>query len=228
MCSSDLAIPTSKKEIFSTAADNQPGVEIHVLQGEREMANDNRTLGRFKLEGIPPAPRGVPQVEVTFDIDANGILSVSAKDLGTGKEQRITIEASSGLSEAEVERMRAEAEANAESDRATRELIDLKNQAEQTIYQTDKALEEHKDKLDEATVSAIESAKADLERAKEGKDAATLKASLEAFSKAAQKLGEVMYKAQQAEAGAEPAGSAPSGASKEADDIIDADFEVKN
>ncbi|RKY20534.1 MAG: molecular chaperone DnaK, partial [Planctomycetota bacterium] len=232
----NTTIPSSKKEIFSTAADNQPGVEIHVLQGDREMAGDNRTLGRFKLEGIPPAARGVPQVEVTFDIDANGILSVSAKDLGSGKEQRITIEAGSALSEDEINTMRAEAEANAETDKAARELIDLANQAEQTIYQTDKALEEHKDKLDEATIAAIESAKTELERAKDGDDAGALKQALEAFTQAAQKLGEVMYKAQQAEAGAQPdagagaeaAGSAPSGASKEADDIIDADFEIKN
>jgi molecular chaperone DnaK len=224
----NTTIPSSKKEIFSTAADNQPGVEIHVLQGEREMAADNRTLGRFKLEGIPPAPRGVPQIEVTFDIDANGILSVSAKDLGTGKEQRITIEASSGLSDAEIDRMREEAEANAETDKAARELIDLKNQAEQTVYQTDKALEEHKEKLDEETIGAIETAKAELERFKDGTDAAAIKTALEAFTKAAQKLGEVMYQAEQPEAGAEGAGSAPSEPSKEADDIIDADFEVKN
>jgi molecular chaperone DnaK len=224
----NTTIPSSKKEIFSTAADNQPGVEIHVLQGERELAADNRTLGRFKLEGIPPAPRGVPQVEVTFDIDANGILSVSAKDLGTGKEQRITIEANSGLSDAEIDRMREEAEANAETDKAARELIDLKNQAEQTIYQTDKALEEHKDKLDEETIGAIETAKAEVERVKDGTDAAAIKTALEAFSKAAQKLGEVMYQSEQPEAGAEAAGSAPSEPSKESDDIIDADFEVKN
>jgi len=143
----NTTIPTSKKEIFSTAADNQPGVEIHVLQGEREMARDNRTLGTFKLEGLPPAPRGVPQIEVTFDIDANGILNVAAKDLGTGKEQKITIEASSGLSDAEIERMRQEAEEHAEEDKQARELIDVRNQAEQTIYQTEKTLDEHKDKL---------------------------------------------------------------------------------
>ena len=225
----NTTIPTSKKEVFSTAADNQPGVEIHVLQGERELARDNRTLGRFKLEGIPPAPRGVPQVEVTFDIDANGILHVNAKDLGTGKEQRIRIEASSGLSDAEIERMRKEAELHAESDKAQRELIELRNQAEQTVYQTDKALEEHKDKLDAATVSAIADAKKQLESVKDGEDAAAIRSALEAYTKAAQKLAETIYAEAGAQQGPEAsAGSPDQGASKEADDIIDADFEVKN
>ena len=223
-------IPTSKKEIFSTAADNQPGVEIHVLQGEREMARDNRTLGKFKLEGIPPAPRGVPQVEVTFDIDANGILNVAAKDLGTGKEQKIKIEASSGLSDAEIEQMRKEAEEHSEEDKKQRELIDLRNQAEQTIYQTEKTLDEHKEKLDEEAVLAISSAKEALEAAAKGEDAEAIKAALETYSAAAQKLAEKLY-AQEPPSGdgGGPASAGPEQAgTPENDDIIDADFEVKS
>jgi len=223
-------IPTSKKEIFSTAADNQPGVEIHVLQGEREMARDNRTLGKFKLEGIPPAPRGVPQIEVTFDIDANGILNVAAKDLGTGKEQKIKIEASSGLSDDEIESMRKEAEEHAEEDKQQRELIDLRNQAEQTIYQTEKTLDEHKEKLDEEAVLAISSAKEALEAAAKGDQVEPLKAALETYTTAAQKLAEKLY-AQEAPSGNEGAPSsadAESGGTPESDDIIDADFEVKS
>ena len=230
----NTTIPTSKKEIFSTAADNQPGVEIHVLQGERELSQHNRTLGRFKLEGLPPAPRGVPQIEVTFDIDANGILNVSAKDLGTGKEQKIRIEASSGLSDDEIERMRKEAETNAEADKAQRELIDVKNQAEQTIYQTEKTLDEHKDKLDEESVLAITTAREQLEQVKDGDDAAAIKSALEAYTQAAQKLAEKLYANQaQESAGSEapPAsgGGSPKGsAGSSQDDIIDADFEVKS
>jgi molecular chaperone DnaK len=223
-------IPTSKKEIFSTAADNQPGVEIHVLQGEREMARDNRTLGKFKLEGIPPAPRGVPQIEVTFDIDANGILNVAAKDLGTGKEQKVKIEASSGLSDDEIESMRKEAEEHAEEDKQQRELIDLRNQAEQTIYQTEKTLDEHKEKLDEEAVLAISSAKEALEAAAKGDQVEPLKAALETYTTAAQKLAEKLY-AQEAPSGNEGAPSsadAESGGIPESDDIIDADFEVKS
>ena len=226
----NTTIPTSKKEIFSTAADNQPGVEIHVLQGEREIAGGNRTLGRFKLEGIPPAPRGVPQIEVSFDIDANGILNVSAKDLGTGKEQKITIEASSGLSDADIEQMKADAEAHADEDKALRELVDIRNQAEATIHQTNKSLDEHKDKLDEATIGEIKTAGEALEATAKGEDAEAIKTSLEAYTKAAQKLAEVLYAQQAADAGAAPgpeAGAAPDESGKP-DDVIDADFEVKN
>jgi molecular chaperone DnaK len=232
----NTTIPSSKKETFSTAADNQPGVEVHVMQGEREMAAGNRTLGRFKLEGIPPAPRGVPQIEVTFDIDANGILNVSAKDLGTGKQQKITIEASSGLSEADIEQMKKDAELHADEDKAARELIDLRNQAEQTIYQTEKALDEHKDKLDEDTVLAIASAREKLETATKGDDATAIRTALDDYSKAAQKLAEILY-AQTATGapgdapGADPAPEAgDEGGSDKADkeDIIDADFEVKS
>ncbi|MDG2149423.1 MAG: molecular chaperone DnaK [Planctomycetota bacterium] len=226
----NTTIPTSKKEIFSTAADNQPGVEIHVLQGEREMARDNRTLGKFKLEGIPPAPRGVPQIEVTFDIDANGILNVAAKDLGTGKEQKIKIEASSGLSDDEIDSMRKEAEEHAEEDKQQRELIDLRNQAEQTIYQTEKTLDEHKEKLDEEAVLAISSAKEALEAAAKGDQAEPLKSALETYTTAAQKLAEKLYSqdAPSGNEGAQPSADAEPGGTPESDDIIDADFEVKS
>ena len=236
----NTTIPASKKEVFSTAQDNQPGVEIHVQQGEREMASGNRTLGKFKLEGIPPAPRGVPQIEVTFDIDANGILNVSAKDLGTGKEQKITIEASSGLTDADIERMKREAEEHASEDKAARELIDVKNQAEHTIYQTGKSVEEHKDKLDAETLAAIEAAKGKLETVAKGEDTEAIKQALDEYTRAAQKLAEVLYASQAGEGGDQgAAGSPDAGASKGArkadsrsgegkDDIIDADFEVKS
>src|SRR5262245_18751446 len=233
----NTTIPSSKKEIFSTATDNQPGVEIHVLQGEGEMARRNRTLGRFKLEGLPPAPRGVPQVEVTFDIDANGILNVSAKDLGTNKQQKITIEASSGLSETEIERMKQEAEAHADEDRKERELVDARNEAEQTVRQTEKALEEHKDKLDEATRKAIADAQAALETAAKGEDVARIRAALDAYRKASHKLAEILYAQAGRGATAEgpqeagPRGAAPESgprSPKDGSDIIDADFEVKS
>ncbi|GJM20332.1 MAG: chaperone protein DnaK [Planctomycetota bacterium] len=231
----NTTIPTSKKEVFSTAADNQPGVEIHVLQGEREFARDNRTLGKFKLEGIPPAARGTPQIEVTFDIDANGILNVSAKDLGTGKEQKITIEASSGLDDSEIERMKSEAEAHAGEDKAQRELIDLRNQADQTVYQTEKTLEEHKDKLDADAAASIEQAKTRLEQVKDGDDSDAIRSALDAYTQAAQALAQKLYG--QGEGGPEgAAGSADdasssgnsSGSESGQDDIIDADFEVKS
>ncbi|MFT7463594.1 MAG: molecular chaperone DnaK [Pseudohongiellaceae bacterium] len=229
----NTTIPTSKTEIFSTAADNQPGVEIHVLQGEREFARDNRTLGQFKLEGIPPAPRGTPQIEVTFDLDANGILHVQAKDLGTGKETKITIESSSGLSDAEIDAMKRQAEEHASEDKAKRELIELRNQADQAIYQTEKMADEHKDKLDEAAVLAISGAREALEAVKDGEDVEAIKKALDEYGKAAQKLGEAVYAEQGAEAGAAGgppnAGAPPESKTPESsDDIIDADFEVKN
>ncbi len=231
----NATIPTSKKETFSTAADNQPGVEIHVLQGEREMAQGNRTLGTFKLEGIPPAPRGVPQIEVSFDLDANGILNVSAKDLGTGKEQKITIEASSGLSDSEIEQMKKDAEAHADEDSKLRQLVDARNKAESTIYQTNKSLEEHGDKIDAETRSSIEAARETVETAMKSSDAAAIESALENYTKAAQKLAEVLY-AQQTEAqggapGGPPPGAGPdpeAEAKKDGDDVIDADFEVKS
>ncbi len=238
----NTTIPTNKKEIFSTAADNQTAVDIHVLQGERSMAADNRTLGRFQLTGIPSAPRGVPQIEVSFDIDANGILHVSAKDLGTGKEQSIQIKSSSGLSEAEVEKMQKEAELHAEEDKKNREVIDMMNQADQVIYSTENTLKEHGDKVDEADKDNINQGLEKLKKAKEGKNVDEIKKAIDELQEASHKLSQAMYEAaakeQQAASGAETAaedssaGEQPSDEKdskkkKEGDDVIDADYEVK-
>ncbi|MEX2008110.1 MAG: molecular chaperone DnaK [Candidatus Spechtbacterales bacterium] len=195
----NTTVPTQKTQVFSTAADNQPSVEIHVLQGEREMAADNKTLGRFMLDGIPPAPRGTPQVEVKFDIDANGILNVSAKDKATGKEQSVRIEASSGLSEEEIKNMQQDAEAHAEEDKKKRELIDVKNQAEALAYSTEKTLTEHGDKVDEGTKKAIEDKLKALNEVRDKDGAEPIKAAMTDLSTTAQKLGEAMYASQQAE-----------------------------
>jgi len=226
----NTTIPTSKKEIFSTASDNQPAVDIHVLQGERKMAADNRTLGRFQLTGIPPAPRGVPKIEVTFDIDANGILNVSAKDLGTGKEQSIEIKASSGLSEDEVQRMIKEAEAHAAEDEAKRKLIDLRNQADQLLYSTEKMLNEHGAKVDAGVRAEIEQAMNRLKDVMKGDDAAVIERAMKDLTNASYKVGEAVYKSA---AGTTPppgagatAGAAAGGAKKD-DDVIDAEYEVK-
>ena len=206
----NTTIPTRKSQVFSTAADGQTAVSIHVLQGERGMASQNRTLGNFDLVGIPPAPRGVPQIEVTFDIDANGIVHVSAKDLGTGKEQHIRIESSSGLSESEIDRMVKEAEANAENDKKEREKVEVRNEADSMIYQTEKTLKEMGDKVNAADKQRIEEAVAALKKSLEAGDTADIKAKTEALQQAAYKIAEEMYKQQGAQAGA--AGAAGAGA----------------
>jgi len=219
----NTTIPCKKSQVFSTAADNQPAVSVHVLQGEREMANDNKTLGRFDLTGIPPAPRGVPQIEVTFDIDANGIVHVSAKDLGTGKEQSIRITASSGLSKEEVEKMVKDAESHAAEDKKKRELIEARNQADGLIYTTEKAVKEHGEKVDEATRKAIETALEDLKKAMESDDVEAIRQKTEALATASHKLAEVMY--QQAQAGPAGAESGEAPGDGKQDDVVDAEFE---
>jgi molecular chaperone DnaK len=218
----NTTIPCKKSQVFSTAADNQPAVSVHVLQGEREMANDNKTIGRFELTDIPPAPRGVPQVEVTFDIDANGILNVGAKDLGTGKEQSIVITASSGLSDEEIEKMVKDAELHASEDQQKREMIEVRNQADGLVYTTDKALKEHGDKVDEETKKGIETALEELKTAMEGEDSEAIKSKTEALATASQKLGEVMYQQAQSEA---EAGDSSAESEEKQDDVVDAEFE---
>jgi len=219
----NTTIPCRKSQTFSTAADNQPAVSVHVLQGEREMATDNKTIGRFELVGIPPAPRGVPQIDVTFDIDANGILHVSAKDLGTGKEQSIKITASSGLSEEEIERMKQDAEVHAADDQKKRELIEARNQADSLVYSTEKSLKEHGDKIDAATKEGIEKAAEELKKAMEGEDAEELKKKTEALAEASHKLAEVMYAQAQKES-QEPGQEGPA-ESEPKDDVVEAEFE---
>ncbi len=223
----NTTIPTKKSEIFSTADDNQTSVEIHVLQGERDMARYNKTLGKFQLVGIPPAPRGIPQIEVAFDIDANGIVHVSAKDLGTGNEQKITITASSGLSEQDIERMMKDAESHAEEDRKARDLADVKNNAENLIYSTEKSLREMGDRVDEATKAGITSATADLRTALDGEDVSEIKTKTDALMQASHKLAEAVYQqAQQehAQAGGDGRRTAQDENVEEADyEVIDED-----
>ncbi|HEW78927.1 MAG TPA: molecular chaperone DnaK [Phycisphaerales bacterium] len=235
----NTTIPSSKKEVFSTAADGQTTVDIHVLQGEREFAGDNRTLGRFQLADIPPAPRGVPQIEVAFDIDANGILNVSAKDRGTGKQHSIEIKSSSGLNEEEISKMTTEAKAHAEEDRKKREVVDLKNQSDQLIYSTEKMLKEHGDKVSAQTRGNIESALNNLKEAIKGDDADAIKRATENLGTAGQELGKVLYEEaakKQATAGAQAETPPPQGDEsdesevkrKDGDDVIDAEFEAKD
>lgn len=220
----NTTIPTSKSQIFSTAADNQTTVEIHVLQGEREMAAYNKTLGRFQLTGIPPAPRGVPQIEVKFDIDANGIVNVSAKDLGTGREQAITIKSSSGLSDEEIERMIKEAEANAEADKKRREEAETRNQADSLIYQTEKTLKELGDKVSAQEKEQVEKAKEDLKKALESNNIADIKSKIESLTEELYKLTSKMY--QQANPGQDQAG--PQGQASQDDNVVDAEFREVN
>jgi molecular chaperone DnaK len=225
----NTTIPTRKSEIFSTASDSQTAVSIHVLQGEREFARDNRTLGRFDLVGIPPAQRGVPQIEVTFDIDANGILHVSAKDLGTGKDQKIRIEASSGLTDSDIDKMVKEAELHAEEDRRKKDEVATINQADALIYSTEKTLKEFGDKADDETRRQINDAIEELKKAIANKNVDAVKSGMDRLNEATHKLSAKIYE-QAAGAGAQPQAGpqAGPGAGSSPDDVVDAEFEVKD
>jgi molecular chaperone DnaK len=220
----NTTIPTRKSQVFSTAADNQTSVEVHVLQGEREMAQDNRTLGKFHLTGIPPAPRGLPQIEVAFDIDANGIVHVSAKDIGTGKEQKITITASSGLNDSEIDRLVRDAEAHRSEDQERRKQVEVRNQLDGLIYNTEKSFNENKEKLGPDETGELERAIAEARQALEGSETAAMEAATERLTKASHKLAEVMYAQQQQQGGQpNPQGAAP-GAGGASDEVIDAEY----
>ena len=224
----NTTVPTERKQVFSTAADNQTAVTVSVYQGERSMAKDNRLLGQFNLEGIPPAPRGTPQVEVKFDIDANGILSVNAKDLGSNKEQSVTIEQSSGLNEEEIEKMRKDAELHAEEDKQKQRLAEVRNRSEALCFQTEKLIKENDEKLSDADKAPLEAAIAKAREAAKGEDADAVQSAHDALEQASHALSKVLYESQAADAaGGETAGSEPAGAAAAADDTIDAEFEVK-
>ncbi|MCW8138618.1 MAG: Hsp70 family protein, partial [Planctomycetota bacterium] len=224
----NTTIPTSKKEVFSTAADNQPAVDVRVYQGERKMAQHNRFLKEFRLEGLPPAPRGAPKIEVTFDIDANGLLNVSAKDTATGKETKVSIESSSGISKADIERMKKDAESHAAEDAERAELVEAKNKADSLVHQTRRQLTELGDKVPAGEKEKIEAAVKKLEEAGKGDDKAAIERAVEELMQTSQKMGEELYKQAGGAPGGEAPGAGPGGEKKPEEDVIDADYEVKS